>query len=61
MSKLKMMALSIVYMLKSTGHSREPCKTPYSESVTLSDRVSLLFTNCVYFANKSMPKYSIPM
>ena len=39
MSKLEMIALSgVVYRVKSTGHSTEPCGTPY-ESVTLSDRV----------------------
>ena len=39
MSKLEMIALSgVVYKVKCTGLSTEPCGTPY-ESVTLSDSV----------------------
>ena len=45
MSELDIMALSgVVYKGKSTGPSTEPCGTPY-ESVTLSDSVSLIFTD----------------
>ena len=37
MSKLEMIVLSgVVYEVKGTGTSTEPCGTPY-ESVTLSD------------------------
>ena len=44
MSKLEIIALSgVVYKVKSTGPSTEPCGTPY-ESVTLSEKVSLIFT-----------------
>ena len=39
MSKLEIIALSgVVYRVKSTGPSTEPCGTPY-KSVTLSDSV----------------------
>ena len=50
MSKLEMIALSgVVYRVKSTGPSKEPCGTPY-ESVTLSARMSLIFTDwCPFF------------
>ena len=42
MSKLEIIALSgVVYKVKSTGPSTEPCGTPY-ESVTLSEKVYLL-------------------
>ena len=34
--------ISVVYKVKSTGPSIEPCRTPY-ENVTLSDRVSSIF------------------
>ena len=41
MSKLEIIALSgVVYKVKSTGPSTEPCGTPY-ESVTLSEKVSM--------------------
>ena len=44
MSKLEIMVLSgVVYGIKSTGPSTEPRGTPY-ESVTLSDRLSLILT-----------------
>ena len=33
----------VKYKVKSTGPNTGPCETPY-ESVTLSDRVSLIFT-----------------
>ena len=49
MSKLDIITLSgVVYKVKSTGPSTEPCGTPY-ESVTLSDRVSLIFTDWCLF------------
>ena len=49
MSKLEIIALSgVVYTVKSTGPSTEPCGPPY-ESVTLSDRVSSIFTDCCLF------------
>ena len=32
----------VVYKVKSTGPSTEPCGTPY-ESMTLSEKVSLIF------------------
>ena len=49
MSKLKVIALnSVVYKVKRTGPSTEPSGTPY-ESVTLSDRVSLIFTDWCLF------------
>ena len=45
MSKLEIIAPSgVVSRVKSTGPSTEPCGTPY-ESVTLSDSVSLIFTD----------------
>ena len=49
MSELKMIALSgVVYRVISTGPSTEPSGTPY-ESVTLSDRVCLIFTDWCLF------------
>ena len=49
MSKLDVIALSgLVYKVKITGPSTEPCGTLY-ESVTLSDRVSLIFTDWCLF------------
>ena len=53
MSKLKIIALSrVVYKVKSTDASTEPCGTPY-ESVILSDRVSLIITDwCLFFKTK---------
>ena len=43
------LALSgVVYKVKSTGPNTEPCVTPY-EIVTLSDRVSLIFTDWFLF------------
>ena len=49
MSKLEMIALSgVVYKVKSAGPSTEPCGTPY-ESVTLSEKVSLIFTDWCLF------------
>ena len=45
MTKLDIIAASgVVYEVKSTGPSKEPHGAPY-ESVTLSDRVSLIFTD----------------
>ena len=38
----------VVYEVKSTGPSTEPCGTPY-ESVTLSEKVSLLYTDWCLF------------
>ena len=48
--KTKIIALSgVVYKVKkNTGPSTEPCGTPY-ESVTLSEKVSLIFTNWCLF------------
>ena len=52
MSKLEIIALSgVVYKVKSTGPSTEPCGTP-CESVTLSDRMSLFFTDWCLFCKK---------
>ena len=51
MSKLEIIALSAVvytYKVKSTGPSTEHCETPY-ESVTLSEKVSLIFTEWCLF------------
>ena len=49
MSKLDIIALSgVVYKVKGTGPSTEPCGTPY-DSVTLSDRAFLIFTNWCLF------------
>ena len=49
MSKLEIIALSgVVYKVKSTGPSTEPCGTPY-ESVTLSEKVSFIFTDLLLF------------
>ena len=49
MSKLEIIALSgVVYKVKSTGPSTEPCGTPY-ESVTLSEKVSLIFMDWSLF------------
>ena len=51
MSELEIIALSgVVYKVKSTGPSTEPCGTPY-ESVTLSEKVLFSQTGA-YFANK---------
>ena len=46
MSKLEIIVplSGVVYKVKSTGHSTEPRGTSY-ESVPLSDRVSLIFTD----------------
>ena len=44
MSKLDILALS-------TGPNAEPCGTPY-ESVTLSDKVFLIFTDWCLLVNK---------
>ena len=47
MSKLEMIVLSgVIYRIKSTGPSTEPCGTPY-ESVTLS----------AYLASKKKTKF----
>ena len=47
MSKLEVIALSgVVYKVKNTGPSTEPSGTL---SVTLSDRVSLIFTDWCLF------------
>ena len=49
MSKLEIIALSgVVYKVKSTGPSTEPCGTPY-ESVILSEKVYLIFTDWSLF------------
>ena len=57
MSKLEIIALSgVVYKVKSTGPSTEPCGTPY-ESVTLSEKKSLIFRTGAYFANKKKTKF----
>ena len=49
MSKLEIIVLSgVVYRIKSTGPSTERRGTPY-ESVTLSDRLSLMFTDWCLF------------
>ena len=43
MSKLDIIAqYDVMYNVKSNGPSKEPCGPPY-ESVTLSERVSLIF------------------
>ena len=50
-----------MYRIKNTGPSTEPrgngglCQTPY-ESVTLSDRLSLIFMDA-YFASKKKTKF----
>ena len=45
MSKLEIIVLSgVVHRIKSAGPSTEPRGTPY-ESVTLSDRLSLILTD----------------
>ena len=50
MSTLDIIALSgVIKKAKSTGPSTEPCGTPF-ESVTLSDRVSLIFTDWCLFS-----------
>ena len=52
----------VVYRIKSTGPSTEPCGTPY-ESLTLSDRLSLLFCGLVPILqvrrkpNLTLPRY----
>ena len=47
MPKLDELVLSVVvYRVKSTCPSTEPCVTPY-ESVTVSDKVSLIFMDCM--------------
>ena len=57
MSKLEIIALSgVVYKVKSTGPSTEPCGTPY-ESVTLSEKVCLFLRTGAYFANKKKTKF----
>ena len=49
MSELETIALSVVvYEVTNTGPCTEPCGTPY-ESVTLSDGVSLIFTDWCLF------------
>ena len=49
MSKLEIIILSgVVYRIKTTGPSTEPCGTPY-DNVTLSDRLSLIFTDWCLF------------
>ena len=50
MSKLEIIVLSgVVYRIKSTGPSTEPRGTPY-KSVTLSDRLYLIFTDWCLFS-----------
>ena len=57
MSKLEIIALSgVVYKVKSTGPSTEPCGTPY-ESVTLSDKECLIFTDWCLFCKKKKTKF----
>ena len=57
MSKLEIIALSgVVYKVKSTGPSTEPCGTPY-ESVTLSELVSLIWRIGAYFSKKKKTKF----
>ena len=52
MSKLEIIVVSgVVYRIKSTGPSTEPRETPY-ESVTLSDRLYLIFTDWCLFSKK---------
>ena len=67
MSKLEIIALSgVVYKVKSTGTSTEPCGTTY-ESVTLSEKVSLIFYGLEPILqirrkpNLSLARYSIPI
>ena len=67
MSKLHIIALSgVVYEVKSSGPSTEPCGTPY-ESMPLSDKVSLIFLWIgVYLAIRRkpivyLPRYAIPI
>ena len=56
MSELDITALSgLVYKVKSTGPSTEPCGTPY-ESVTLSECLYFLLIGA-YFANKKKTKF----
>ena len=53
MSKRETIALSVVmYKVKSTGPSTESCGNPY-ESVPLSDKVSLIFTDWCLFCKKA--------
>ena len=57
MSELEIIAVSgVVYKVKNTGPSTEPCGTPY-ERVTLPHRVSLLFTDWCLFLNKKKTHY----
>ena len=67
MSKLKTIVLSgVVYRIKSTGPSTEPRGTLY-ESVTLSDKLSLIFYGlvpCLQVRRKqnlTLPIYSKPI
>ena len=51
MSKLDIIALSgVVYKVKSTGPSTEPCGTPY-------ESMSLFLLIGAYFANKKKTKF----
>ena len=64
MSKLEIIALSgVVYRVKKTGPSTEPCGTPY-ESVTLSHFIFYGFVPILQIRGKpilSLPRYSIPI
>ena len=66
MSELEIIELSgVVYKVKSTGPSTEPCGTPY-ESVTLSEKCLYFFHGLVPILqirrkpNLSLARYSIP-
>ena len=58
MSKLEIIAplRVVMYKVKIIGPITEPRETLY-ESVTLSDRVSLIFTIGAYFVNKKKAKF----
>ena len=57
MSELEIIELSgVVYKVKSTGPSTEPCGTPY-ESVTLSEKCLYFLRTGAYFANKKKTKF----
>ena len=57
MSKLEIIVLTgVVYRIKSTDPSTEPCGTPY-ESVTLSDRLYLFLRIGAYFPSKKKTKF----
>ena len=64
MSKLEIITLSgVVYKVKSTGPSTEPCVTPY-ESVALSDSVFNFYGLVPILQRKpnfSLARYFIPI